>query len=107
MEQSQLPERFRRALEQSDLPFAPALGLHSAFAQLLAEIDHHRAGRKSRGNDQRGHDAPGVAGIEVAGKALLVVVFEEVEHVGSEAVDCLPGGGQAYWHCVRLQHLSI
>ena len=69
---------------------AKALLVHATLAELLAEVDHHRARADGGGDDHRGDTRLGAAGEEVGGDALLVVVLEEREHVRTDIIDSLP-----------------
>ena len=62
---------------------AEALGIHTALAQFLAEVNHGGTGVDSGAHEHGGEGGAAVAHDEVGGKALLVVVLHEVEHVGA------------------------
>lgn len=70
-------------VEDSGAPVAAAeaLGIHTALAQLLTEVDHGGAGVDGGAHEHGGEGGATVAHDEVGGKALLVVVLHEVEHV--------------------------
>ena len=67
-----------------------ALGIHATLAQLLAEVDHHGAGVDGGAHKYGRQGRTAVAGDEVGGEALLIVVFHEVEHAIAQFAQILP-----------------
>ncbi|OAV74815.1 hypothetical protein Barb7_01630 [Bacteroidales bacterium Barb7] len=72
-----------------------ALFVHAALAQFLSAIDHDRVGVHGGGDNHGGDGGKRASGEEIGGDALLVVVFEEVQHTVLYVFQTLPATGDA------------
>ena len=64
------------------------------LAEFLTEVDHHGSGADGGGHYERGGYEVGLSGKLFGGEAMLVVVFEEVEHVWLHVAEALPASGE-------------
>ena len=70
---------------------AEAFRIHATFAKFLPEVEHERA-RHEAADEKCRQSSLCIAQQEVAGKSLLVVILQEVEHPSVDVVHRLPAG---------------
>ena len=75
---------------RSSVSSAESLFVHSSLSIFLSGIKHERVGSHKCACHESRYAFPGVAGKEVACYSLLVMVFQEIEHVVGDVVIRLP-----------------
>ena len=74
---------------------AETLAVHSLFAQFLSEINHDWIASQAGRYDEGRNSLERIAGKEVGCNALLIVVFQEIQHVVLNIVHALPAMGNS------------
>ena len=69
---------------------AESLCIHASLAKLLSSIHHDRIGVQPCAHHESRQGTFGTATKEVAGNALLIVVFQEIEHLWQDIIHGLP-----------------
>ena len=85
---------------------AESLGIHTALAVLLTEVDHERILLQQGRNHECWHTLAGIAGKLLTGYALLVVILEEVEHVLTDVIGLLPCRGDGVGALAATHHCA-
>ena len=74
---------------------AETLAVHSLFTQFLSEINHDRIASQAGRYDEGRNSLEWITSKEVGCNALLIVVFQEIQHVVLNIVHALPAVGDS------------
>ena len=95
----------------STVTTAESFFVHAAFTIFLTCIKHYRVAPHQRETEARSKSFPCIASKKVAGYTLLIVVFEEIQHVALYVVDRLPrcrhGCGGGFWSAHYVPHAVV